>query len=129
MRRFLAVSALVLSLFFSHAAYAEEKLTEFSASVVENDSGKTETNKIYVAHGMSRYEIKNGREIIITRYDKKVAWIIFPDYKKYVEEECPDSQPADPPEAEEGAFGDMTRKFIAYEEVDSYRLKKFLVSI
>lgn len=129
MKRILAVSALALSLFFLPAAQAEETLTQFSASVVENDSGKSETNKIYVANGMTRYDIKNGKEIIITRYDKKLTWIIFPDYKRYVEEESPEFQPADPPEPKEGTLGNMTRKFIGFEEADSYRLKKFLVSV
>lgn len=126
MKRNVFVSLLFALLVFAYPAHASN-IMEFSAIYTEKDGDTIKKNKIYVARDMSRVELDEGNEIIVTRYDKKVIWIIFPKMKCYVEEECP-TQASDVMQTgnREGVFGDLTRKFVGYENLDSYRTKKYL---
>ena len=128
MKRLIILAVFSVLLFGTSPVYAEE-FREFSAVIIEKDGESTETNKIYAAIGKSRYDSKNGSEIVVTRYDKKLMWIIFPKYRRYVEEPCNEVQPQNPAPPQEGTFGDLTRKLVGTEFIDSYRTKKYLVTI
>ena len=128
MKRLIILAVFSVLLFGTSPVYAEE-FREFSAVIIEKDGESTETNKIYAAIGKSRYDSKNGSEIVVTRYDKKLMWIIFPKYRRYVEEPCTEVQPQNPAPPQEGTFGDLTRKLVGTEFIDSYCTKKYLVTI
>ena len=128
MKRLIILAVFSVLLFGTSPVYAEE-FREFSAVIIEKDGESTETNKIYAAIGKSRYDSKNGSEIVVTRYDKKLMWIIFPKYRRYVEEPCTEVQPQNPAPPQEGTFGDLTRKLVGTEFIDSYRTKKYLVTM
>ena len=111
-------------------SFAANGVPEFSAVYVEKEGESIETGKIYVADTMTRYDKDNGREILVIRYDKKVMWTIYPKLRCYIEDDYPMAAPVTHMEGpKEGQFGDLTREFIGHEEVDSYRMKKYLVSI
>ena len=103
---------------------------DFSAEFVEKDGDSVRKGKIYMTGQKSRFEMEGMDEIEVTRADKKVMWIIFPKKRVYVEEEFWGVIPGDI--GETGApkdTGDLSRKDLGYEMVDSYRLKKFLVTV
>lgn len=132
MEKLSAVAMALLTAFLlcqpAYSATAARQETEFSAEFTENDNGVVTKGKIYIAGGVSRFETNGGSEIIVTRQDKKVMWLIFPNLSRYVEHEyLGDAQRAfiDP---NAPASGNVERKFLDYEWVDSYRLRKFLVT-
>lgn len=101
---------------------------EFSAEFVENDNGAVTTGKIYITDGASRFETNGGKEIVVTRQDRKVIWLIFPRLSRYVEQEYlgePQRAFIDPNAT---TSGNVEREFVEYEWIDSYRLRKFLVT-
>lgn len=128
MRRLLILVLMLFSLMIPTSAMSSNAV-EFSARFIEKDNDEVQKGKVFVAANMSRYEIEGSEEIIVTRYDKKVVWLIFPKLRKYVE------QPylGEPKKNYEGAgeieTGDLSKKFIENDLVDSYRLKKFLVTV
>lgn len=131
MKKILFAAALVF--ICAACAFAEDKpriqTTEYSAVYVEKD-GKTETEtKVYAAHNMYRQDLKGGDEIVITRYDRKQMYIIYPKLRCYVLESYPGEAPVYDAQPREGKFGDMTREFIGFETEDTYRLRKYLVTI
>lgn len=121
------LAVLALFLFLSPALAAE--VIEFQAEYVERDNGETTRGKIYIADGKSRYETNGGKEIVVTRQDKKIIWLIFPKLAKYVEQPylgAPQQSFAIPGEEDNGS---VTREFIDYEWISSFRLRKFLVTV
>lgn len=102
---------------------------EFSATFVEKFFDEVQTGKLYVAKDRTRYEVAGKDEIVVTRADLKVMWLIFPKLRAYVEQpyDIPQSQSFGRPE--ELHTGDLSREFVDYEWVDSYRLRKFLVTV
>ncbi|MDO5562320.1 MAG: hypothetical protein Q4F74_01765 [Synergistaceae bacterium] len=130
MRRVIILSAIAFVLISCAAAFADdENITEFSAVYVEKDGETTKTGNICVAKGMTRYDLSTGSEIMVIRYDRQLIWLIYPKLKRYIVEEYTAGQPVDPPKPQEGTFGDLTRKSLGFEEVDSYRMRKFLVTV
>ncbi|MCD7876716.1 MAG: DUF4412 domain-containing protein [Cloacibacillus porcorum] len=122
----ITASAAILILAFALQALA----MDFSAEFVEKDGDSVRKGKIYMTGQKSRFEMEGMDEIEVTRADKKVMWIIFPKKRVYVEEEFWGVIPGDI--GETGApkdTGDLSRKDLGYEMVDSYRLKKFLVTV
>ena len=113
----------------SFAAGDMSEKIEFQAEFIEKDNDEVTSGKIYVGDGVSRYETKGGKEIVVTRQDKKVIWLIFPQLSKYVEQSYigqlqpvfvnPNQSPQD----------NVTREFLDYEWVNSFRLRKFLVTV
>ncbi len=104
---------------------------EFSAEFREKLGDDVRTGKIYVTEDKFRCETDGADSIEITRADKKVMWVIFPKRRVYVEEEFWGS-PADlsavgPPERQDG--GNLSREELGSETVDTFRLKKFLVTV
>ncbi|MCE5201231.1 MAG: hypothetical protein LLF78_01780 [Synergistaceae bacterium] len=130
MRRYILTAAVISALLgFCAASFAADMATEFSASFIEKDAGAEQKGKVYIAGDMSRYEIAGSNEIVVTREDKKVIWLIFPKLRRYVEQEyigAPKQNLSSPQEID---TGDLSREFIGHEMVDSYRLKKFLVTV
>lgn len=125
---FFSLTVLILSL--GSVSFAQDYVPEFSATYIEKDGDTVETGKIYMSNTMTRFDRKNGEEILVIRYDKKVMWSIYPKLKLYVEEDYPMPAPVTSPEGpKEGTFGDLTRKFVGHEEIDTYRMKKYLVTI
>lgn len=107
---------------------AAQLVTEFSAEFIENDNGEVTKGKVYIGNEVSRSELNGSDEIIVTRQDKKVIWLIFPKLSRYVEQEflgAPRQTFIDPGAASDG---NVKREFIDYEWIDSYRLRKFLVT-
>lgn len=113
-------------------AAAAAQAWDFSAEFVEKEGDQVTKGKIYMAGERSRYEVDGSGEIEVTRADKKVMWIIFPRHRVYVEEEfwgipssgLPPQQTKTPK-----STGDLTRKDLGYEMVDSYRLRKYFVTV
>ena len=129
MKRLILALAVIAALFCCGAAFAEEHLTEFSAVFSATTSEGTTTGKIYVVKDKMRYEEDGSGEIVVSRYDKKVTWFIYPKLKAYAEESNSGAQNLDPEPPQEGTFGDLTRKSAGYEDIDSYHMKKYLVTI
>jgi hypothetical protein len=102
---------------------------EFSALFIERDNGTEQRGKIYVAENMSRYELQGSNEVVVTRHDKKVIWLIFTKLRKYVEQPYLGEPKQNYSGANEGDTGDLSREFIDHEMEDSYRLKKYLVTV
>lgn len=105
------------------------KGVEFQADFIEKDGKEVTKGKIYISDGKSRYETAGSNEIVVTRQDKNVIWLIFPKLSRYVEQEYiggprpvyidPDLPDNDNPK----------REFLDYEWIDSYRLRKFVVTV
>lgn len=133
MKKFNLIIFTAIALLTFAGAASADMITEFSANFVEKFGNEVETGKIYVAKNMSRFEIDGSDEIIVNRYDKQVTWFIYPKLRRYVEEPCVASAPINPAAhrqtAAAGTAGDLTREFLGHEEVDSYRMKKYLVTV
>lgn len=128
MRRFLILSLIILFVMIPAPSPASDNV-EFSALFIERDNGTEQRGKIYVAENMSRYELEGSGEIVVTRHDKKVVWLIFPKLRKYVEQPYLGEPKQNYSGGREGDTGDLSREFLQHEMVDSYRLKKFLVTV
>ena len=128
MRRLLMLALLLFSVMNPAPSPASDAV-EFSALFIERDNGTEQRGKIYVAENMSRYELQGSNEVVVTRHDKKVIWLIFPKLRKYVEQPYLGEPKQNYSGANEGDTGDLSREFIDHEMEDSYRLKKYLVTV
>ena len=129
MKRLILALTVIAAVFCCGAAFAEGHLTEFSAIFTEKTSDGTTTGKIYTVKDKSRYEVDDSGELVVSRFDKKVTWFICPKLRAYAEEPNSGVQNLDPEPPQEGTFGDLTRKFVGYEDIDSYHMKKYLVTV
>ncbi|MEA4873007.1 MAG: hypothetical protein VB076_09395 [Synergistaceae bacterium] len=128
MRRQLILALVLFSLIIPSSSWSSDTV-EFSALIIEKDNGLEQRGKIYVAENMLRYELEGSNEVVVTRHDKKVIWLIFPKLKKYVEQLYLGEQKQNYAGAHEADTGNLSKEFIEHEMVDSYRLKKFLVTV
>ena len=128
MRRLLMLALLLFSVIIPAPSVASDAV-EFSALFIERDNGTEQRGKIYVAENMSRYELQGSNEVVVTRHDKKVIWLIFPKLRKYVEQPYLGEPKQNYSGAHESDTGDLSREFIDHEMEDSYRLKKYLVTV
>ena len=128
MRRLLMLALLLFSVIIPAPSVASDSV-EFSALFIERDNGTEQRGKIYVAENMSRYELQGSNEVVVTRHDKKVIWLIFPKLRKYVEQPYLGEPKQNYSGAHESDTGDLSREFIDHEMEDSYRLKKYLVTV
>lgn len=121
MSRFIISICIAASLCIGARVYGETQ--EFSADVVTTSVGApTMSGKMYVSKDKSRMEIQQG--VVIARMDKKVAWILMPEQKKYME------QPIDPRNAvgtNEKMPGEIERTLVGKETIggkltDKYRI-------
>lgn len=128
MRRLLMLAFFLFSVMIPAPSVASDAV-EFSALFIERDNGTEQRGKIYVAENMSRYELQGSNEVVVTRHDKKVIWLIFTKLRKYVEQPYLGEPKQNYSGANEGDTGDLSREFIDHEMEDSYRLKKYLVTV
>ena len=112
-------------------AAARAQALEFSAEFREKLGDEVREGKIYVTDDKSRYEVEGADSIEITRADQKVMWVIFPKKRVYVEEEFwgfPIGASLENADKRRGG-GDLTREDLGYETIDTFRLKKYLVTV
>ena len=129
MKKFLLIITFCMALLAMGAGSASAY--EFSAEFVEKDGSEVTKGKVYMANGLSRYEVNGSGVVEVTRGDKKVMWTIFPRRKVYAEEEffgIPSVGTAAQTAAPKST-GDLSREDLGYEMVDSYRLRKYLVTV
>lgn len=127
----LTLTLIIMAGLFTGAASAASAAqgVEFQADFIEKDGKEVTKGKIYISDGKSRYETAGSNEIVVTRQDRNVIWLIFPKLSRYVEQEYiggprpvyidPDLPDNDNPK----------REFLDYEWIDSYRLRKFIVTV
>ncbi len=118
MVKLLSGATIILSTFLSGIASAQE----FSADMVSTTKDGTFTGKIFVSKDKVRMEVPES--ITITRMDKRVAWMLMPGEKMYLE------QPFDPRNAvatSENVSGEIERKFIGQEMLDTKMTNKYRV--
>lgn len=118
------VAVLMAVLFASSAA-----ALDFNAEFIEREGGVERKGKIYVTTDKSRFEMEGMEEVEVARADKKVIWLIFPKRRVYVEEEFNGIIPSEVDVTVQRESGDLSREDLGYETVDSYRLKKYLVTV
>ncbi len=125
-----ALTALLLLSCLAGTVFASTSgITEFKAVTVECEDGAESSGKVWITNEKSRREFNNGTEIVITRNDLKRTWFIYPQIKCYVETPSYGTF-ADFTKPDDNAnTGDLQRKFIGYEERDSFRMKKYLVTV
>lgn len=126
-KRLCAAAAAVILLVTAFACAAAA--LDFSAEFVEKEGESMRKGKIYMTAEKSRFELDGSGEIEVTRADKKVMWLIFPKKKVYVEEEFFGALPSSLPEGTQKNSGDLSREDLGYETVDTYRLRKYLVTV
>jgi hypothetical protein len=122
------ISALIFALLLSLPLPASAaQLRDFSADFIERDGEEVLEGKIFFTKDMSRYETPATGEVLVTRRDKKVMWLIFPRERKYCA--MPYEFEYDPVPQPKKETGDLKRKFLCHETVDTFRLKKYLVTV
>lgn len=131
MRKIFKAAAFVLAFAALALTSARAQALEFSAEFREKLGDEVREGKIYVTADKSRYEVEGADTIEITRADQKVMWVIFPKRRVYVEEEFwgfpLGTSLANSGERSGG--GDLTREELGYETIDTFRLKKYLVTV
>ncbi len=103
--------------------WAAPVMREFSADMVSQGQGQTMQAKIYVGREKTRMEMPQN--IVITRMDRKVSWVIMPSQGMYME------QPMDPNMAARTATkmeGELERTSLGWESVDGKPAEKFRVT-
>ena len=131
MRKIFKAAAFVLAFAALALASACADALEFSAEFREKLGDEVREGKIYVTADKSRYEVEGAETIEITRADKKVMWVIFPKRRVYVEEEFWGFPLGTSLEnsGERSGGGDLSREDLGYETIDTFRLKKYLVTV
>ena len=110
---------------------------EFSATSQMEVNGMTVKELVYSAPGMLRrdLEVGRGRQIEITRWDKKVAWLLMTDDRLYLERPILPADDRTPymislqqtPVGQEPLNGIMTTKFRAiHQQADGATLSGFV---
>jgi hypothetical protein len=118
-----AVIAVVAALAFATAAVA----AEFSADLAGSVNGQAIVGKLYMRGQSVRQEMRQNAQLVImiTRPEKKVAWVINPTNKTYMElkgNAVPDlSTLADAKVPKEVG----TRKLVGKEKVNGYLCDKY----
>jgi len=116
-KAFLLFSVLVLCL-SSRVCRAED----FSADLATANQDKAVEGKIFVTQSKTRMEM--GETVIITRVDKKVAWVLIPEQKMYME------QPLNPRDVIGSTMdmpGEVERKLLGPDTVDGKSVDKYRV--
>lgn len=123
---FTVLLVIVLSAAPSFGIGANEQ-RNFSAEFVEKYGDTVREGKVYFSGEMSRHEFPSAGEILVTRRDKKVIWLIFPKERKYVES---------PYNFEYGEYygpsvagDDLKKEFVGHETIDTFWLKKYKVTV
>ena len=131
MRKIRKAAAFVIAFASLALTAACAQALEFSAEFREKLGDEVREGKIYVTADKSRYEVDGADTIEITRADKKVMWVIFPKKRVYVEEEFwgfPLGTSLENSKERSGG-GDLSREDHGYETIDTFRLRKYLVTV
>ncbi|MDO4988622.1 MAG: hypothetical protein Q4E17_06350 [Synergistes sp.] len=121
----------VFAAVFAHLNMSCAFAVDFCAAFTEKFGDEKREGTIYMTDDKSRFELKGTNCIEISRADQKLMWLIFPRFKSYIEEKF---DGVITPGHISGAFTpndtpDTTREDLGYETVDTYRLKKYLVTV
>jgi hypothetical protein len=117
-----------LTLFFSAITLCVATLTwaaEFSADVVTTAQGHTMTSKMFVKGNKSRMEAQGQPGYTIVRGDKETVWLVNPGQKSYMEMK---SDPGRKPKVDEKVQGEISRKLIGSETIDTHPAQKYEVT-
>lgn len=120
-RTFLA--GLALSLATSSAVSAAPAWTEFSADTVSRTDGQTVQGKLHV--GREKMRMESMGNVIITRLDRNVAWVVMPQQGMYMEQPI-DVRAAHSTQRE--LPGETERVPLGREDVDGRPAEKFRVT-
>ena len=116
--------ALVALAIYCRAALAAEAFTrQFSADMISHSGRDTVQAKLYVSGEKMRTEMAGN--IVITRLDRNVAWIIMPAQQLYME------QPIDRkmlPKTSRELEGEVERLSLGKETIDGRQTEKFKVT-
>jgi len=110
--------AVVAVLGYSCAGWA----LDYSADVVSAGKGQSVTGKIYVSQDKIRMDAAGTTSI--TRMDKKVAWIVMPGQKMYMEQPI---NPVSVAGASEKMPGELDRKLVGPDTVDGKAVDKYRI--
>lgn len=105
---------------------------EFSANVVQKMSSKQMgsmdiTGKVYAKGLIQRQEVNSpmGKQIVITRPDKGVVWVISPATKSYTETKIPKIDMKKAPSIESLIKKNPNLKSLGTEKISGYVCKKY----
>ena len=131
MKKFCKLAAIAMAFAPLARPRARADALEFSAEFREKLGDEVREGKIYVTADKSRYEVEGADTIEITRADQKVMWVIFPKRRVYVEEEFWGFPLGTSLEnsSERSGGGDLSREDLGYETIDTFRLKKYIVTV
>jgi hypothetical protein len=96
---------------------------DFSADMVSKDRSGTHKGKIFVSQDKIRMEIPEA--VTITRMDKKIAWILMPQQKMYMEQPL---QPGNQVPTSGKMDGELERKPLGTESLGSQLADKYQVT-
>ncbi|HNS33045.1 MAG TPA: DUF4412 domain-containing protein [bacterium] len=115
-------AAVILAFLFAVSFFSVLQAFDFSSDVLMKNNGNTMKGKIFVSGERTRMEM--AEMTVISRLDKKVAWILMNEQKMYME------QPVNRNMAVSEKFPDETeRKLVGNDTVDGKKIKKYLVTI
>jgi hypothetical protein len=101
---------------------------EFSATLTVKDGARTISGKIYVSDGKRRQEFidAEGHTITIVRPDQKVAWVILPRQRSYLEIPLTKKLPGQfiliPPQAGQ-------KRLVGKERLNGFDTEKYEVNV
>lgn len=122
LKRFIAVSLCIFSLFISGTALA----IEFSADTVTTTGQHTMSGKIFFSDDKFRMDINAPQTMtMITRQDKKVIWNIMHDQKMYMEMPIREENK---PRVNKEFEGEIERKLLGKETIDGHPTEKYLIT-
>jgi hypothetical protein len=110
-----------ISLLYAAAGSAATGLLSFAGEALTRVNGVEVKEQIYVAPGMMRRELDvgHGHQIEITRWDKKLAWLLMTDDQLYLE------RPLNPGEEQNPYTASLDRSPIGQEMVNGIKTTKF----
>jgi hypothetical protein len=122
LKRFIAVSLCIFSLFISGTALA----IEFSADTVTTTGEFKTSGKIYFSDDKFRMDINAPQTMtMITRRDKNVVWNVMHDQKMYMEIPLREENR---PRVEKEFEGEIERKLLGKETIDGHPTEKYLIT-
>jgi outer membrane lipoprotein-sorting protein len=118
---------LMLSILAVAGCAKSAAVKEFSAESITKFGGKIHTAKIYFAPDKWRLEstIQGKKSITIIRADKKLAWMLLPDQKMYMETKLGTNQLLG---RTEKLPGEIERKKVGFENVNGISCDKYLIT-
>ncbi len=111
-----------LGFMFAISFFSLLQAFDFSSDVLFKDKQNTMKGKMYISGLNTRMEMEGM--IVISRMDKKVAWMIMPDQKMYME------HPLNRNMVVSEKFPDETeRKLVGQETINGIKADKYLITV